>query len=104
MLEKCEQGNYPSTAPVGYRNIQEDWKRKIAIDERFSPVVKRIFGWYFSDTLSIADIEHITLAVQKPLYSQRTKFCPSFSRPEFSVNASARQKVSEESSDHVPAG
>jgi len=47
MLEKAEQGIWPSFAPLGYTNIMgAHGKRVIAIDPETGPLVARLFEWF----------------------------------------------------------
>jgi site-specific DNA recombinase len=56
-LEKAEQGFWPSKAPLGYRNVAgPDGKRIIAPDPEISGIVRHIFGWYATGTLSLKDV------------------------------------------------
>jgi site-specific DNA recombinase len=56
-LEKAEQGFWPSKAPLGYRNVAgPDGKRIIAPDPEISGVVRHIFGWYATGTLSLKEV------------------------------------------------
>jgi len=57
MLEKAEQGNWPSAAPIGYRNIVgPDGKRVIEVDPVEGPIVARAFALYSSGRLSLRDV------------------------------------------------
>jgi site-specific DNA recombinase len=56
-LEKAEQGFWPSKAPLGYRNVAgPDGKRIIALDPEISGIVRHIFGWYATGTLSLKEV------------------------------------------------
>jgi len=45
MLEKAQQGIWPSFAPIGYLNVAEPGGRKIIIDDpHLGPLVTRLFG------------------------------------------------------------
>ncbi|WP_449327822.1 recombinase family protein [Sphingopyxis sp. 550A] len=47
MLEKAQQGHWPSFAPLGYLNAKDGQGRSlIAIDPELGPIVTRIFDWY----------------------------------------------------------
>src|SRR5207245_10910488 len=47
MLEKAQQGIWPSFAPLGYRNvIGSDGKKIIELDPVLAPVVARVFEQY----------------------------------------------------------
>jgi site-specific DNA recombinase len=44
MLEKAEQGIWPSYAPLGYKNVDGDQGKKIIVpDPEFAPIVKRLY-------------------------------------------------------------
>jgi len=51
MLEKAEQGLYPSKAPLGYRNNKNT--RLIEIDEEAAPFIKRAFSLMASGSYSL---------------------------------------------------
>ncbi|MFZ5452536.1 MAG: recombinase family protein [Thermodesulfobacteriota bacterium] len=46
MLEKAEQGIFPSFAPLGYINVECGGKRIIQIDPEMAPFVRQLFEWY----------------------------------------------------------
>src|SRR4029079_18326073 len=57
MLEKAEQGIWPSFAPLGYRNITGlDAKKVIAPDPEVAPIVSKLFDWYATDTISLREL------------------------------------------------
>src|SRR5215475_1482460 len=57
MLEKAEQGIYPTVAPLGYRNIVgKDGKKTIGPDPATAPLVLRLFEWYASGNHSLKDV------------------------------------------------
>lgn len=57
MLEKARQGIWPSRAPLGYRNVaRSDGKRIIEQDPDVAPLIKQIFEWYASGTLSLKQL------------------------------------------------
>ena len=54
MLEKAEQGIWPSYAPLGYRNITGMNGKKLAEpDPVLAPIIARLFEWYAADTMSL---------------------------------------------------
>src|SRR5271166_4699380 len=56
MLEKAEQGIWPSFAPLGYRNVAgSDGKKIITPDPALSPIVVRLFEWYARGNLSLKE-------------------------------------------------
>ena len=56
MLEKAEQGIYPSYAPIGYVNVICNSKRFIQPDPAVAHLVKMLFTWYSTGTYSIAQL------------------------------------------------
>jgi len=56
MLEKAEQGIYPSNAPLGYTNVVQDGKRLIALEPEDAQKVRTLFEWYASGNYSLLDI------------------------------------------------
>ena len=54
MLEKAEQGFYPSMAPFGYLNDRMD--KTIVIDPQTAPIVQKIYGWYSSGDYTLKDL------------------------------------------------
>src|SRR5438067_1941031 len=60
MLEKAEQGIWPSFAPLGYRNvIGSDGKKIIDLDPVLAPVVARVFEWYVTGLHSGRDVARL---------------------------------------------
>ncbi len=53
MLEKAEQGIYPSFAPYGYINIVENGRKVLRIDPETAPYVKRMFELYATGIYSL---------------------------------------------------
>ena len=57
MLEKAEQGTWPSSAPIGYNNVAgADGKRTIAVDPLLGSVVTKLFSWYATGEFSIKEL------------------------------------------------
>src|SRR5882672_7489102 len=57
MLEKAEQGLWPTIAPLGYRNVLgSDGKKIIEIEPTVGPVVANLFAWYADATVSLRDL------------------------------------------------
>ena len=56
MLEKAEQGIYPSFAPLGYINVQCDDKRFVQPDPALAPVIRQLFEWYATGNYSLLDM------------------------------------------------
>ena len=56
MLEKAEQGIYPSFAPLGYINVQCGDKRFIQPDPALAPVIQKLFEWYATGNYSLLDL------------------------------------------------
>ena len=54
MLEKAEQGIWPTKTPLGYQNVAgPDGKRVIEPDPELAPIVTRLFEWYASGGISL---------------------------------------------------
>ena len=72
MLEKAEQGFWPSSAPLGYRNIVGPNGRKtIEPDPDVAPMVARLFEWYATGHHALEDIT--AMAQTAGLVSRRSK-------------------------------
>ena len=57
MLEKAEQGIWPSAAPLGYRNIDgANGKRIIEPDPDLAPQVVKLFEWYVAGGMALRDL------------------------------------------------
>ena len=57
MLEKAEQGIWPSFAPLGYRNLKgENGKNVIEPDPDLAPIIPRLFERYATGNCSIREI------------------------------------------------
>jgi site-specific DNA recombinase len=57
MLEKAEQGIWPSAAPLGYRNVDgANGKRVIEPDPEVAPHVTRMFERYVAGGLALRDV------------------------------------------------
>jgi site-specific DNA recombinase len=57
MLEKAEQGIWPSCAPLGYRNVVgPSGKKIIEPDPELAPMIERLFQWYATSTLSLREV------------------------------------------------
>ena len=52
MLEKAEQGLWPSFAPLGYLNSD----RTIVPDPVIAPIIRNLFEWYATGEYSLADV------------------------------------------------
>jgi hypothetical protein len=56
MLEKAEQGIWPSFAPLGYRNVKgENGKNVIGPDPDLAPIITRLFERYATGSYSIRE-------------------------------------------------
>jgi site-specific DNA recombinase len=56
MLEKAEQGIWPSFAPLGYRNVAgSDGKKIIEPDPDSAPIIARLFEWYATGAVSLKE-------------------------------------------------
>lgn len=56
MLQKAEQGTWPSWAPLGYVNLDLGGQRVVAPDPEKAPVIQRLFEWYASGTCSLGQV------------------------------------------------
>ena len=56
MIEKAEQGLYPSFAPLGYVNVESNRKRFIQPDPVFGPLVRKMFEWYATGNYSLLEL------------------------------------------------
>ena len=57
MLEKAEQGVWPSVAPLGYRNVEgKNGKRVIEPDPDVAPHVTKMFEWYASGGMALREV------------------------------------------------
>ncbi len=56
MLEKAEQGIWPTVAPFGYKNVLgPDGKKIIVVDPEVGPIITRLFDWYATGLYSLKD-------------------------------------------------
>src|SRR5262249_58599945 len=63
MLEKAEQGIWPSFAPLGYCNVNGPaGKKVIQPDPVLAPLVTRLFEWYATGIYSIRDVTKMARA------------------------------------------
>ena len=57
MLEKAQQGIWPTVAPLGYLNVTgPDGKKIIAPDPKSAPIIVRLFGWYATGKISLKEV------------------------------------------------
>jgi DNA invertase Pin-like site-specific DNA recombinase len=57
MLEKAEQGIWPSYAPLGYVNVDgTNGKRTIQPDLQLASVIRKMFEWYATGEYSLAEV------------------------------------------------
>ena len=57
MLEKAQQGIWPTMAPLGYRNVGDDrGRRVIEPDPEVAPLIIKLFEWYAEGGLSVRDL------------------------------------------------
>lgn len=56
MLEKAQQGTYPSWAPYGYLNAKENGRKVIKIDPETAPYVQRMFELYATEQYSLLSL------------------------------------------------
>ena len=63
MLEKAEEGIWPSFAPLGYENTEgPDGKKTIVPDGRAAPLVRRVFEWYAAGLYSVREVARMARA------------------------------------------
>src|SRR4051812_24739276 len=56
MVEKAEQGIWPSFAPLGYCNVKgPDGKKIVVPDLDAASVIRKLFEWYASGTISLQE-------------------------------------------------
>lgn len=68
MLEKAEQGIWPSRAPIGYINIERpDGKKVIVPDPECAEIITRMFENYAKGTLSLEEVGELAMAEGLPL-------------------------------------
>lgn len=56
MIEKAEQGIYPSCAPLGYINVECNGKRIIQPDPVIAPEIRKLFEWYATGNYSLLEL------------------------------------------------
>lgn len=57
MIEKAQQGHWPSCAPIGYCNVRDGQGRNvIAVDPEAGPIVTRLFDWYATGLYSLKEV------------------------------------------------
>ncbi|MBR1326071.1 recombinase family protein [Bradyrhizobium ottawaense] len=57
MQEKAEQGIWPSSAAIGYRNVVgPDGRKTIEPDPVLGPIVAQLFGWYAAGGVSLEEL------------------------------------------------
>src|SRR5690606_32436996 len=57
MIEKAEQGYWPSAAPLGYLNtVGADGKKIIVIDPNLGPLVQQLYEWYSTGRYSLKEV------------------------------------------------
>jgi len=56
MLEKAEQGIYPSFAPLGYINVECNGRRFIQPDPAASRIIRQLFEWYATGLYSLLEV------------------------------------------------
>ena len=69
MIEKAEEGTWPSAAPIGYVNVRIGNDRAIALDPDRSDMVRRIFEWYGHGNCSLEEVR--ARAVSQALTTRR---------------------------------
>jgi site-specific DNA recombinase len=57
MLEKAEEGIWPSRAPLGYHNtVSAEGKKVIEPDPETADLVRQLFAWYATGRYSLAEM------------------------------------------------
>lgn len=57
MLEKAEQGLWPTVAPIGYLNVLgASGKKVIEVDPKLAPLVQQLFSWYATGQFSLKEV------------------------------------------------
>jgi site-specific DNA recombinase len=57
MLEKAQQGHWPSFAPIGYRNVKDGQGRKVITgDPEAGSLVTCVFDWHATGAYSLKDV------------------------------------------------
>ena len=56
MLEKAQQGIYPSFAPIGYINVECGGKRRIQPDLALSSFIQKLYEWYATGNYSLLEV------------------------------------------------
>jgi DNA invertase Pin-like site-specific DNA recombinase len=68
MLEKAEQGIWPSKAPMGYLNVEGPNGKKVVIpDPEVGPIIKRMFERYATGNMSLEDVGLLAMEEGLPL-------------------------------------
>ena len=63
MLEKAEEGFWPSFAPLGYHNVAAPGgKRVIEPDAELAPIITRMYEWYASGQYSLVQVTKMAQA------------------------------------------
>ncbi len=62
MLEKAQQGIYPSSGPLGYMNVECNGRRVIQPDPERAPLVSKLFEWYSTGSHSLTDLTRMIKA------------------------------------------
>lgn len=57
MIEKAEQGYFPSSAPFGYINEEEEGKKIINSVQELAPLIKRLYEWYATGQYSLLEVK-----------------------------------------------
>ncbi len=62
MIEKAEQGTYPSRAPYGYMNVTENGRKVLATDPNAAPYVKKMYELYATGQHSLFSLRKKMIA------------------------------------------
>lgn len=74
--QKIKDGEFPSKAPLGYRNIEINGKKTIIVDPDVGPLVQDLFKKYATGTWSVAKIAKF-LKKQQVVSCRNTSICPA---------------------------
>ena len=56
MRQKASEGLWPSYAPYGYSNAEENGRRVIVPDLKIAPIIAKVFEWFATGEYSLRDV------------------------------------------------
>lgn len=74
--KKIKDGEFPSKAPLGYKNVEVNGKKTIIVDPDVGPLVQDLFKKYATGTWSVAKIAKF-LKKQQVVSCRNTSICPA---------------------------